>query len=196
MTSAAENAFFGMQIGRNTAAVVRAPCRSRPHSRSRRRDRQSAEGFVDGVIDDFVNHMVQARNRRRYRPIYMPGRLRTASRPFQHLDGVGAVVLRFLRCLIRRFAHVSFPKISSCAFRFPFITAARSSAFAWAKPGIRSIAEWGDNACSILHQTLTDSHTGGGGDHDGGGALFMRPRAFLLARDTANLRRETPHRSA
>ena len=59
---------------------------------------EAGERLVDGVVDDFVNEVMQARGHR-VTPMYIAGRLRTASRPFEYLDLVGAV---FLGCAVGR----------------------------------------------------------------------------------------------
>ncbi len=74
------HAFFGVDAGWDAAAVV-------AHRRGavRVQDHVDAVGMagqclVDGVVDDLMHHVMQAEPSS-VSPIYMPGRLRTASRP-------------------------------------------------------------------------------------------------------------------
>ena len=70
-------------IGRDAAAVVDDRDRAVDVDRDVDLIAEAGERFVDRVVDDFVNEMVQPG--RPVEPIYIAGRLRTASRPSRTL---------------------------------------------------------------------------------------------------------------
>jgi hypothetical protein len=78
------DALLGVQFGRDAAAVVGHADRAVGVSVTRDRVAMAGQRLVDGVVDDLVDHVVQAEPSS-VSPIYMPGRLRTASSPFSTL---------------------------------------------------------------------------------------------------------------
>jgi hypothetical protein len=84
MTSAGADAFLGVDVGRDAAAVVLDRHGAVGVQLYEDPVAMAGERFVDGIVRDLEHHVVEAEPSS-VSPMYMPGRLRTASRPLRTL---------------------------------------------------------------------------------------------------------------
>ena len=84
------NAFAGVDIGRNAAAIVGDGAGAVGVERHRHEVGMAGQRLVDGVVDDLVDHVMQARAVVGIADIHA-GPLADGVQALQNLDGIGAV---------------------------------------------------------------------------------------------------------